>query len=244
MTNILGGAVSGFGPHFIIVTNLPVSSGLVLNGTFATGNFTGWTTNVSAGNSLNILVDNGFFSALTPYSGTYFAALGSTNTLSYLSQNLATSPGAPYLISLWLDSPDGATPNQFLVSWNGTNLFNQTNIPAIGWTNLQFLVTATAANTVLQIGSRDDNSWLGLDDVSVLQPTLSGAVSGTNLFLHGVNGRSGGSYYLMMGTNILEPLSQWTRIATNVVGTNGIFTNTVTPPASGATQRYYIIQFQ
>jgi uncharacterized repeat protein (TIGR03803 family) len=244
-TNSLGTPVSGFGPAFITATNLPVSSGLVLNGGFATGNFTGWTLSGSPSNALNIFVDNGSQSELTPYSGNYVAALGSVGSLSYLSQTLPTAAGAPYLISLWLDSPDGLTPNQFLVSWNGTNLFNQTNIPAIGWTNLQFLVTATGPATTLQFGFRDDPSYLGLDGVTVVQPAISGVnSSGTNLVLNGVNGLSGLTNYVLMGTNILEPLTNWTRVATNVVGTNGSFTNTISKPViPGAGQRYYIIQF-
>ena len=49
------------------------------------------------------------------------------------------------MLSCWLDSPDGLKPNEFLVSWAGTTLFDQTNLPALGWTNLQFNVTASAS---------------------------------------------------------------------------------------------------
>ncbi|MDE3068681.1 MAG: hypothetical protein KGJ60_14185, partial [Verrucomicrobiota bacterium] len=41
------------------------------------------------------------------------------------------------------------------------------NFGKIGWTNLQFLVKATAASTVLEFAARDDPTYLGLDDVSV-----------------------------------------------------------------------------
>jgi hypothetical protein len=37
----------------------------------------------------------------------------------------------------------------------------------LAWTNMQFVVTATANNTVLQFGGRSDNAYLGLDDISV-----------------------------------------------------------------------------
>jgi PKD repeat protein len=244
-TNSLGASISGFSAASITATNLPMSSGLVLNGGFATGDFTGWTLTRSPANALNIFVDDGTQTGITPFFGNSVAVLGSFGSLSYLSQTLPTTAGAPYLISLWLDSPDGLTPNQFLVSWNGTNLFNQTNIPAIGWTNLQFLVTATGPATTLQLGFRDDPTYLGLDGVTVVQPAISGVnSSGTNLIFNGVNGLSGLTNYLLMGTNILEPLTNWTRVATNVVGTNGNFTNTIIKPViPGAGQRYYIIQF-
>ncbi len=54
------------------------------------------------------------------------------------------------------------------MAWNGTAIFDQINLAAVGWTNFQFLVTATDTNSVLQFGFRDDTSSFGLDDVQVL----------------------------------------------------------------------------
>jgi hypothetical protein len=112
---------------------------------------------------------------IEPHTGAYFARLGQINTLGYLSQTLPTAPGAMYLLSFWLNSPDGLTPNQFLASWNGSQIYSTNNLPAFGnnpaiaWRNLQFTVTATASTTVLQFGFRDEPTALGLDDVSVVQ---------------------------------------------------------------------------
>jgi hypothetical protein len=146
---------------------LSVGEPAVQNGGFETGNFSGWTL---SGNGASVFVstDN-----LCVHSGTYGAELGPPYSLGYLSQTVPTLPGRIYLISLWLDSPDGQTPNQFLVSWNGDTLFNQTNLPALGWTNIQIMAAATGPNTVLEIGFRDDPTFLGLDDISatlVAQP--------------------------------------------------------------------------
>jgi uncharacterized repeat protein (TIGR03803 family) len=247
-TNNLGGTVTGSGPASITVTNGPAYSGLVLNGGFETGDFTGWTVSGAVSNILDVFVDNGSQSGIKPLSGGYLAALGPVGSLSYLSQTVATSAGAAYLLSLWLDSPDGQTPNEFLVSWNGNTLFDETNIPAIGWTNLQFWVAATATNTVLSFGFRDDPGYLGLDDVSVAPASFgmgSVQVSGTNLVLAGTNGLAGGTYYVLTSTNLLLPLSQWTRVATNILSTSGNFTTTVTNTVtSGAGQRFYILQLQ
>lgn len=134
---------------------------LVSNGGFETGDFSGWT---QSGNLSFTSVGTG---SLSIRAGTYGASLGPGTTPGYLSQNVTTTPGAAYLLSLWLDSPSGSTPNEFLVQWNGTTLFDQANIPAIGWTNLQFVVTATGPSTLLKIGFRDDPSFLDLDEVSV-----------------------------------------------------------------------------
>ena len=152
------------------------------------------------------------------------------------------------MLSLWLNSPDGLGPNEFQVSWNGTTLFEETNIPALGWTNLQFVVSATGANTVLEFGFLDVPSILGLDDISVYpeQPGIAGlSVAGANLVLDGINGQSGHTYIVLTSTNLALPLSQWTPVATNLLIARGNFSITVTNRVSAELpQRFYILQRQ
>jgi len=244
--NSIGGTVTGLGPAAISATNLPVYLGMVLNGGFETGDLTGWTLSGDVNNDIDIFVDNGTVSEIGPQSGRYLAVLGSVGSLNFLSQTLPTSAGAPYLISLWLNSPDGQSPNEFLVSWDGNTLFDQTDIPAIGWTNLQFSVSASGTETLLVLGFQDDPSYLGLDNVSVL-PTQPGIgslkLSSTNLVFSGVNGLAGRLYYVLTSTNVTLPLSQWTPVSTNVLIANGNFSITVKQPAaSRGSEQFYILQ--
>jgi hypothetical protein len=142
---------------------------LVQNGGFETGNFSSWA--FSGHPSLSMVVSG---DPTYVHSGKYGADLGEAGDVAYLTQSIPTVPGTSYSLSLWLDSPDGLTPLGFSVSWGGDTLFDSTNLAAIGWTNLQFDVLATSDRTLLSIGSRDDQSDLGLDDVSVVAapPTL------------------------------------------------------------------------
>jgi len=220
--------------------------GLVVNGGFETRDFSGWTF---VGSPNDAFVDDGTGAgAIAPQSGTYDAALGQVGSLGSLSQTLATTSGGNYLLSFWVNSPDGRTPNEFLVSWNGQTLLDQKNMPAIGWTNVQLVVSATGASTVLQFGFQDDNSYLGLDDISVVEaPANAGSLQVTiapsGAMVSGAGWQVDGGLVQPSGANVLglaagnhtvsfTPVSGWTTPANQVVaiksgqttGANGVYT--------------------
>jgi hypothetical protein len=174
--------------------------------------------------------------------------MGPSGDLSFLSQTLNTLPGTNYLLSFWLNC-DGANPNQFSVSWNGTTLLNKTNLAATGWTNMQFTVNATATNTILQFGFRDDPSYLGFDDVSVVPaspPVITGiTMAGTNLVINATNGLWGGTYLTLTSTIVTKPRSQWTPVATNTLDGSGNFTITATNAVkAGDQKRFFLLELQ
>jgi sugar lactone lactonase YvrE len=213
-TNALGITVLGTGPA--VITANPVDYlGLVLNGGFESGDFTGWVeigdfTFCGIGSDPTVV-----------HSGHYGAELGTVGALSYLSQTLSTVAEQSYVLSFWLDSPDGQTPNEFLVSWNGTKLFDQTNLGTVGWTNLQFTVKATNISSVLEFGFRNDPSYFGLDDINVaavtaLLPPLGGrGFNGAGGFLLSIPGVIGQAYTLQSSTNLVNWVSILSFTCTN-----------------------------
>lgn len=231
----LGGTLNGFS-----ITGYPslfLQKQMVENGDFETGDFTGWTL---SGDTSDTFVDNGSISGITPYSGIYEAALGTSSSLGYLSQTLPTATGASYLLSLWFNNPY-ADPSKFLASWNGKTLFAETNLGTFNWTNIQVLVSAAVTNTVLQFGFQDNYGFLGLDDISVTPVTASGppTISLPARFPGGqfqmtVNGVSGQNYTVQMSTNLAS--ANWTPLlVTNSSSGTFIFSD----PNATNKQRFY-----
>ena len=137
---------------------------LVQNGGFETGDFTSW----------NLDGDWSFVAAdwLCTHSGTDGAVLLSWyETFESISQTFTTTAGQEYLVSCWFYNRDpyqpDDTPNEFFISWDGTTIFDQQDIGVTPWVNLQFVVTATDANTELTFGVHNDVWCFGLDDVAV-----------------------------------------------------------------------------
>ena len=240
VTNSAGIAIAATGPSIAVTTNL------VANGGFEAGNFSGWTVTGDAGVGNSSLVDDGTSGFYAPHAGGYYAALGTSSTYGYLSQTLATTAGASYLLSFWRNNQDGA-PNSLAVSWNGGTVFGPTNLPTTGWTLNQFSVKATSASTPLQFQFENNGDVLGLDDVGVVampSPALTGSsVSQTNLVFSGSNGLAGIKYLVLASTNLALPRSQWTPVATNILGANGNYSFTVTNAVNKtATKEFYLLQ--
>jgi hypothetical protein len=163
---VLGGMVAAMG--LAVGISGPAQAQLVTNGSFETGDFTGWTL---TGNT-------GFMGVECP--GAPFAGPGDGNcdvfagpvgtTLGTLSQVLNTLPGRFYNINFDF-MPDGGTPSFFSAVWDAQPaLFSVTNPAASPYQVLHFTALATAATTSLSFNFRDDPGFLKLDSVSVAVP--------------------------------------------------------------------------
>jgi hypothetical protein len=216
-----------------VTASLLIGQPALQNGGFETGSFSSWTLTGTGGN-INFVGTSSSVSGISPHSGTYYAALGEAGSLAYLSQNVTTAPGQLYLLSVWLNSSPNpysgnqTTPNEFSVAWNGNTLFDKVNLGNVGWTNIQFVVTATNNSTLLKFGERDDPYYLGLDDVTVTQvfaPSIS--MQPTNLTV-----LSGSNAVFSVTANGSTPLKfQWQENGTNLANggnISGATTNALT----------------
>jgi hypothetical protein len=156
-------------------------------------------------------------------------------------------PGQSYLLSFWLsvtsDLTGQATPNVLRAQWNGKNLFAVANLPESGWTNLQFLVTASSTNTALQFLFQDDPAFLGLDDVNVTPipalRILASRAANASLQLTWAT-LPGLSYQIQYKSDLNQ--SGWTNLGSPILAT-GASAN-VNDNLGAATSRFYRLSAQ
>lgn len=230
---------------------LEVGQTLVANGGFESGDFSGWNlagrtvvNNAPSGSTIYNEVEGDSSGYQTVHSGSYGAFLGDTQ-LATLSQSLSTIPGQSYLISFWLDNPTSGAGQHFQLNWNtnaasGNTIYDLSNPPVLGWTNLQFVVTASDTNTVLQFGAQNDPADFGLDDISVRAiPALGfSATKGLNGGLE-LSWLAGGglNYQVQFRTNLLQGV--WSNLGAPMTGSGGMKTITDASLTNGVTQRFY-----
>jgi subtilase family serine protease len=210
----------------------------VLNGGFETASFADWT--VEATGLVQIVGAGSSYYRNYVHSGTYAAYLGQTGAPGYLWQTLRTSPGEPCLISFWLANPAGGGPSEFLVSWNGSVLWDQTNLPAFAWTNIQLIATAATTNTELRFGFFQDADAFGLDDVGVTPvpaPVVQQISESLGNFTITWTAWEGLEYQVQYTTELAAPV--WSNLAPPVTATNGVMS--CSDPLPADSQRFYRI---
>ena len=140
---------------------------LLTNGSFQTGDFTGWTT---GGNFEDTEVVTGPFYVYTGSQDAdgFYAVLGPVGSDGTLSQSFATTAGASYTFSFWLAAV-GDDPSDFSASWDGTTVYSATD-PNTGGVYQQFTFSETGTgHDTITFSFRDDPAYIALDNVSVTQ---------------------------------------------------------------------------
>ncbi len=156
-------AAAGLAVGLIAGSN-PAFANVLDNGSFETGDFTGWAT---GGNFEDVEVTSSdFYTYSSAEDGTYYAVLGPVGSDATLGQSFATVANDTYTFSFYLAAV-GDSPSDFSASWDGTSLLSLTN-PTTGgaWTQYSFTETGTGSDSIL-FSFRDDPAYIALDNVSV-----------------------------------------------------------------------------
>lgn len=141
---------------------------LLTNGSFETGDFTGWT---QGGNFEDSQVVSGPFYQFTgAEDGSFYATFGSVGTPATLSQRLPTVRGQTYHVCFWLNAV-GDVPSFFGASWDMTPFLSLSN-PTTGgvWTEYVRGAFTAVGNDTLTFTVMDDPGYIALDNVVVSSP--------------------------------------------------------------------------
>lgn len=163
-----------------------VAGNLVMNCGFESGTFADWT---QGGNSVLDSVSAGF-----AHTGNWGAQLGPIGSDATLTQAITDAAGT-VTFDFWLENT-GGTPNDFSVEWDGVVLNTAstpvTNAGVFGYTEQGPLTLASTGHDTLEFIFRNDPSYWGLDDISVVQATVATAPEpGSILLLASVLGVCG-----------------------------------------------------
>jgi hypothetical protein len=145
-----------------VTTPAIAATNLVVNGSFETGDFTGWTL---TGDTTFVFVTDETGGG-GPTDGIYHAAFGPEDGLTYLSQAIATTPGENYAFRFDLANLDGA-PNEFTFDLGATTLIDLVDSPAFDYATAEGFFTAASSSTTIRFGFYQLPFFFVLDNVSV-----------------------------------------------------------------------------
>lgn len=137
------------------------STNLLINGSFETGDFTGWTL---SGNIVDTMVE-GRLNGVDPEDGNFQAVTGAVGSLNLISQTFSDVSDATYEVSLW-EASEGGSPSEFDVAINGTDFIDISPVPMSGYAQFTFTFTGTGSD-MLSISNRNDPNFQFIDNVSV-----------------------------------------------------------------------------
>lgn len=145
------------------------ASEYLTNGSFETGDFTGWNL---VGDQGLVFVEDG---TTFPYTGggvsqgaqhgSFYVYEGPVGSEATLSQTFADTIGGTLTISGWVTG-DGSQPSDVRFLFNGIELGAVNPVPDQQWTQYVFTAVATG-NDMFSVAFQSDNSFDGLDHFSV-----------------------------------------------------------------------------
>ena len=155
------------------------AANIVTNGDFETGDFTGWNANASSDHPWSVTSSGpveGMYAASTGCIGAQCTDASTPASAAYLWQDLSTTAGGVYTLTFEF-SPNGGTPNELKVLWNGAlalDLVDTTDTGALVTYTVSGLV-ATGGSSLLEFLGRQDPGYDRLDNIDVEMTGTSAA---------------------------------------------------------------------
>jgi hypothetical protein len=139
------------------------SANLLVNGSFETGDFTGWTE----GGTFDFTAVEPTSFGYGAESGNYYVYEGPVGSDGTLSQTFSDTPGGTLEVSGWLVG-DGSSPSDFNMSIDGVTYISVNPVPSQPWTEYTFTAPATGIDT-FTVGFRNDPDYDGIDNFVITE---------------------------------------------------------------------------
>ena len=130
------------------------------------------------------------------------------------------------------------TNNQFSAKWDNSTLYAGTNLKALGWTNMQFVIPATTTSTTLAFDFNNDPGAFGLDDITVEPapaPIPNTAADSSGNITLSWNAILNEPYVVQSMTNLNRP--NWVNLGNAILATNQVMHLSLS--TSNAPAKYY-----
>jgi hypothetical protein len=145
-------------------------SNLVVNGSFMTGDFTGWN---GSGTLSNEVDENSYFAG---YEGLNTAIIGNTESHNIIQQTISVSQGILYQISYVLKNDGGDPVQYFACTLDGGDTvipdsvisLTDGTLPAIDWTIFSFMFIANSSSINLGFITQQDPAYFYLTKIELI----------------------------------------------------------------------------
>jgi hypothetical protein len=143
----------------LLATSANAAINLITNGSFETGDFTGWTTGATSFPQYIVTspVEDGLYAA--QIAGYSYGA-------DTLSQVVATAAGQTYELSFWRYQVLAGPTISLDVTWDGTTVFSELNPIVQAYQNFTASVVGTGSDTLV-FTAVNDPAYTYLDNVSL-----------------------------------------------------------------------------
>lgn len=150
---------------------IPLRATIITNGTFETGDLTGWTRTGETFATAACLASSDFYGRpCTVQSGQYAAAYGPPNPGAFY-QVLPTDPGHTYRLEFYLrnDNYGQSASNSLAVLWDGVAIISLANQPDYGYQYFSVSgLLASTASTTLRFNVINVPGAFFFDDIGVV----------------------------------------------------------------------------
>lgn len=144
------------------------SADLIQNGSFETGDFSGWTIVDEVG-PMDVTNQTEF--GISAYQGSYYAQM--FGSLDELSQTVSDTANQAMKLTFYLADASLGSVGTFLVYWDNNLLLLRSSAATFGWTEYTYTVMGSGSDSLYLIGNQSDsrNFW-AIDDVSLVPESL------------------------------------------------------------------------